>query len=564
MNRIRPPSYPPGIPLDIDARAYRSVGALFETSAAKFGPRAAFVNMGTAISYAEMERLTRCFAAFLQGVLKLPRGARVALMMPNVLQYPIAMLGALRAGCTVVNCNPLYTPRELKRQLQDSGAEVVVVMENFASVVEQVLAETSVEHVIVTGLGDMLALPKGLVVNFVVKHVRKLVPAWRLPQAVSFKTALRLGAKAPFERVDVGPDELAFLQYTGGTTGAPKGAMLSHGNIVANVEQGSAMLRPVIEDGREVVITALPLYHVFALTANCLTFLKVGATDVLITNPRDIAGFVKELARHRFSVITGVNTLFKALLNNPDFAKLDFSELRVSVAGGMAVQKTVAEEWKQTTGRALIEAYGLSEASPGVAMNPLDLADYNGTIGMPIPSTEIAIRSDDGRDLGVGEVGELCVRGPQIMKGYWNNPAETAKVMMADGFMRTGDLAIVDEAGFARIVDRKKDIIIVSGFKVYPLEIEEVMSMCPGVLEAAAFAVLDAESGHAVKVAVVRKDPALTAQDLIAHCRKHLTGYKIPRYVEFRDELPKSPIGKVLRRALVEKPDGAIEALRLS
>jgi long-chain acyl-CoA synthetase len=564
MNRIRPPSYPPGIPLDIDARAYRSVGALFETSAAKFGPRAAFVNMGTAISYAEMERLTRCFAAFLQGVLKLPRGARVALMMPNVLQYPIAMLGALRAGCTVVNCNPLYTPRELKRQLQDSGAEVVVVMENFASVVEQVLAETSVEHVIVTGLGDMLALPKGLVVNFVVKHVRKLVPAWRLPQAVSFKTALRLGAKAPFERVDVGPDELAFLQYTGGTTGAPKGAMLSHGNIVANVEQGSAMLRPVIEDAREVVITALPLYHVFALTANCLTFLKVGATDVLITNPRDIAGFVKELARHRFSVITGVNTLFKALLNNPDFAKLDFSELRVSVAGGMAVQKTVAEEWKQTTGRALIEAYGLSEASPGVAMNPLDLADYNGTIGMPIPSTEIAIRSDDGRDLGVGEVGELCVRGPQIMKGYWNNPAETAKVMMADGFMRTGDLAIVDEAGFARIVDRKKDIIIVSGFKVYPLEIEEVMSMCPGVLEAAAFAVLDAESGHAVKVAVVRKDPALTAQDLIAHCRKHLTGYKIPRYVEFRDELPKSPIGKVLRRALVEKPDGAIEALRLS
>ncbi len=553
MKRIWLSKYPAGVASDIDAGAYRSIGALFETSVAKFGPRAAFVNMGTAISYSEMERLTRCFAAYLQGVLKLPRGARVALMMPNVLQYPIAMFGALRAGCTVVNCNPLYTSRELKHQLQDSGAEVVVVMENFASVVEQVAAATNVKCVVVTGLGDMLAFPKSLMVNFVVKHVKKLVPAWRLPQATSFKTALQLGAKTPFERVDVGPDELAFLQYTGGTTGAPKGAMLTHRNIVANTEQGHAMLRPVLEEGREVIITALPLYHIFALTANCLTFLKIGATDVLITNPRDIKGFVKELAHWRFSVITGVNTLFNALLNNPDFAKLDFSALRVSVAGGMAVQKAVAEKWKQTTGKALIEAYGLSEASPGVAMNPLDLADYNGSIGLPMPSTEIAIRDDDGRDLCVGEVGELCVRGPQVMKGYWKDPTETAKVMMADGFMRTGDLAIIDEAGFVRIVDRKKDIIIVSGFKVYPLEVEEVMAMCPGVLEAAVFGVRDAESGHAVKVAVVRKDPALTAQDLIAHCRKHLTGYKIPRYVEFRDELPKSPIGKILRRALVEK-----------
>jgi long-chain acyl-CoA synthetase len=522
-------------------------------SAEKFGPRVAFVNMGTAISYSEIERMTRCFAAYLQGVLKLPKGARVALMMPNVLQYPIAMLGALRAGCTVVNCNPLYTPRELRRQLQDSGAEVVVVMENFASVVEQVVAATDVEHVVVTGLGDMLAFPKSLMVNFVVKRVKKLVPAWRLPLAISFKTALRLGATAPFERVDVGPDELAFLQYTGGTTGAPKGAMLSHGNIVANVEQARAWLRPVLEEGREVVITALPLYHIFALTANCLTFLRIGATNVLITNPRDVKGFVKELARHRFSVITGVNTLFNALLNNRDFAKLDFSSLRVSLGGGMAVQKAVAEKWKQTTGKALIEAYGLSEASPGVTMNPLDLANYNGSIGLPIPSTEIAIRDDDGRDLGVGEVGELCVRGPQVMKGYWKDPTETAKVMTADGFLRTGDLAIVDEAGFVRIVDRKKDIIIVSGFKVYPLEVEEVVAMCPGVLEAGAFGVSDEESGHAVKVAVVRKDPALTAQDLIAHCRRHLTGYKVPRHVEFRAELPKSPIGKVLRRALVEK-----------
>jgi long-chain acyl-CoA synthetase len=329
--------------------------------------------------------------------------------------------------------------------------------------------------------------------------------------------------------------------------------MLTHGNIVANMQQAHAWLRPVLEDGRETIITALPLYHIFALTANCLTFLKIGATDVLITNPRDIAGFVKELARHRFSVISGVNTLFKALLNNPDFVKLDFKPLRVSVGGGMAVQETVAEKWKQTTGKALIEAYGLSEASPGVTMNPLDLANYNGSIGLPIPSTEIAIRDDDGRDLGVGEVGELCVRGPQVMKGYWKDPTETAKVMTADGFLRTGDLAIVDEAGFVRIVDRKKDIIIVSGFKVYPLEVEEVVAMCPGVLEAGAFGVSDEESGHAVKVAVVRKDPALTAQDLIAHCRRHLTGYKVPRHVEFRAELPKSPIGKVLRRALVEK-----------
>ena len=553
------PSHPPGTVFGVDVGAHPSIGALFEASAEKFGPRAAFVNMGTAISYSEMERLTRCFAAYLQGVLKLQRGARVALMMPNVLQYPIAMLGALRAGYTVVNCNPLFTPRELKRQLQDSGAEIVVVMENFASVVEQVIAATNVKRVVVTGLGDMLGFPKSLGVNFVVKHVKKLVPAWRLPQAISFKTALRSGAKIPFERVDVGPDELAFLQYTGGTTGTPKGAMLTHANLIANVAQGHAVLRSVLEEGREVIVTALPLYHVFALTANCLTFLKIGATDVLITNPRDIAGFVKELARSRFSVITGVNTLFKALLNNPDFAKLDFSPLHVSVAGGMAVERPVAERWKQTTGTPLIEAYGLSEASPGVAMNSSDVDDYNGSIGLPLPFTEIAIRNDDGSDLGVGEIGELCVRGPQVMKGYWNNPAETAKVMMVDGFMRTGDLAIVDEAGFVKIVDRKKDIIIVSGFKVYPLEVEEVMSMCPGVLEAAAFGIPDAESGHAVKVAVVRKDSALTAQDLIAHCREHLTRYKVPRHVEFWDELPKSPIGKVLRRALVERIGEASE-----
>jgi long-chain acyl-CoA synthetase len=550
MERIWLSRYPPGVPFDVDVTAYRSIGEVLETSAAKFGPRAAFINMGAAINYSQVERLTRDFAAYLQAVLKLPRGARVALMMPNVLQYPIALFGALRAGYTAVNCNPLYTPRELKHQLQDSGAEVIVVLENFAWVVEQATAGTAVKHVIVAKLGDMLGFPRGMAVNFIVRYARRLVPAWRIPGAVSFKRALRLGANAPFERVNVSPDDLAFLQYTGGTTGTPKGAMLSHGNIVANLQQAHAWLRPVLEEGREIIVTALPLYHIFALTANCMTFMKIGATNVLITNPRDIPGFVKELARYPFSVITGVNTLFNALLNNPDFSKLDFVPLRVSLGGGMAVQKAVAERWKRTTGKALIEAYGLTETSPGVAMNPLDLADYNGSIGLPIPSTEIAIRDDEGKDASIGEVGELCVRGPQVMKGYWMKPDETAKVMTPDGFLRTGDLATMDEAGFVRIVDRKKDMIIVSGFKVYPNELEDVVAMCPGVLEAGAFGVPDQVSGQAVNVAVVRKDPALTAQEVIAHCRKYLTAYKIPRHIEFVDELPKSPIGKVLRRAL--------------
>jgi len=552
MERIWLPRYPVGVPSDVDVAVYRSVCDVFERSAARFGPRAAFVNMGTAISYSALDRLTRDFAAYLQSVLKLPRGSRVALMMPNVLQYPIALFGVLRAGCAAVNCNPLYTPSELHHQLDDSGAETIVVVENFAWAVQQAIASTRVRHVVVTGLGDMLTFPKSLLVNSMVKYVKRLVPAWRLQDAVPFRTALQLGARARFEPVDVGPDDLAFLQYTGGTTGVPKGAMLSHANIIANLEQAHAWLRTTLEEGREVVITALPLYHVFALTANCMLFLKIGATNVLVTNPRDVPGFVKELARHRFTVITGVNTLFNALLNNPDFTRLDFSPLRVSLAGGMALQKVVAERWKRVTRKTLLEGYGLTEASPFVAANPLDLADYNGSIGLPMPSTEIAIRDDDGRDLGVGEVGELCVRGPQVMKGYWQRPAETANVMTPDGFLRTGDLATVDPAGFVRIVDRKKDMIIVSGFKVFPTELEDVVAMCPGVLESAAFGVPDEASGQAVRLAVVSKDPALTVADVIAHCRKHLTGYKIPRYVEFRDELPKSPIGKVLRRALSE------------
>jgi len=550
MERIWLPRYPRSVPADVDVAQYRSICEVFERSAAAFSTHAAFVNMGTAISYAKFDRLTRDFAAYLQSVLKLPRGTRVALMMPNVLQYPIALFGVLRAGCTVVNCNPLYTASELQHQLEDSDAEAIVVMENFASVAEQAIASTSVRHVVVTGLGDMLKFPTGLLVNFIVKFVKRLVPAWRLLGAIRFKSALRLGAGAPFKRVDLGPEDLAFLQYTGGTTGVPKGAMLTHRNILANLQQAHAWLRPVLEEGHEIVITALPLYHIFALTANCMVFLKIGATNVLVTNPRDLPGFVKELARHRFTVITGVNTLFNALLNNSEFLKLDFTPLRVSLAGGMAVQKEVAEKWKRVTRKTMIEAYGLTETSPGVAINPLDIAEYNGSVGLPMPSTEIAIRDDDGHDLPLGEVGELCVRGPQVMKGYWKQPAETAHVMTPDGFLRTGDLATVDETGFVRIVDRKKDMIIVSGFKVYPTELEDVIAMCPGVLESGVFGVPDSASGQAVSVAVVKTDPALTAQDVISHCRKYLAAYKIPRHVEFRDKLPKSPLGKVLHRAL--------------
>jgi long-chain acyl-CoA synthetase len=553
MERIWLARYPQGIPADVNVAEYGSVGEMFDKSVAKFGPRAAYTNMGTAISYSELDRLSRAFAAYLQSALKLKKGARVALMMPNILQYPVALFGALRAGYTVVNCNPLYSPRELEHQLADSGAQVVVIAENFASVLAKVIARTAVQHVITTQLGDMLGFPKNLAVNFVVKSVRKMVPAWNIPGAVSFKSVLRRGAAQTFEPVDVSPDDLAFLQYTGGTTGVPKGAMLSHGNIIANLQQSHAWLKPVLEEGREIIITALPLYHIFALTANCLVFLKIGATNVLITNPRDIPAFVKELAKHRFTVITGVNTLFNALLNYPDFARLDFTPLKVSVGGGMAVQQAVAQRWKEVTGKALIEAYGLTEASPGVTLNPLDLEDYNGSIGLPIPNTEIAIRDDSGQDLPIGQIGELCVRGPQVMKGYWKRPEETAEVMTADGFLRTGDLARVDEDGFVRIVDRKKDMIIVSGFNVYPNEIEDVVAMCAGVLESGVVGVPDPKSGEAVKLVVVKRETALTANELIAHCRNHLTGYKIPRHVEFRSELPKSPIGKVLRRALREE-----------
>lgn len=553
MESIWRKSYPANIPDEVNIHEYESVGELFEKSAATYGERAAYVNMGKALSYYELERLSRYFGAYLQETLKLEPGARVAIVLPNVLQYPIAMFGALRAGYAVVNCNPLYTPRELEYQLKDSGAEAIVIVENRAWVLAEIIARTDIKHVIVTKLGDMLDFPKRTLVNFAVKYVRKIVPAWRISGAISFLSVLRHGASVEWRPRSVGPDDIAFLQYTGGTTGVPKGAMLTHGNILANLQECHAWLKSVLEEGRETIITALPLYHIFALTANCLTFFKIGATNVLITDPRDIPGFIKELVKHPFTAITGVNTLFGALLHNEDFIKLDFTRLRVALGGGMAVTKAVAEKWKSVTKMPLIEAYGLTETSPAVTINPLNLQDYNGSIGLPIPCTEVSIRDDEGHDLPVGQAGELCVRGPQVMKGYWNRPEETAKVFTPDGFLRTGDIAVVDEQGFIRIVDRKKDMILSSGFKIWPNEIEQVIAMHPGVLEVGAVGVPDPNAGEVVKIVVVKKDPDLTAEDLIAYCRKNLTGYKIPSQVEFRAELPKTNVGKILRRALREQ-----------
>ncbi|MDH3660556.1 MAG: AMP-binding protein [Alphaproteobacteria bacterium] len=543
-------SYPPGIPPTIDVGDYRSLVDMYEQSVSAFAEKIAFVHMDKAMTFRELDRLCLAFAAYLQGELQLEKGARVALMMPNMLQYPIALFGALRAGCTVVNCNPLYTPRELEHQLKDSGAEAIVILENFASVLEPIIDKTEVKHVIVTKLGDMLGFPKGLVVNAVVRFIKKMVPSWRIPGALSFGSVLKQGLQQELRPMDLGHDDLAFLQYTGGTTGVPKGAMLSHGSMVANLLQAKAWLKPFVSEGGETIITALPLYHIFALTANCFTHFVIGATNVLITNPRDISALVKEMSKHPFTAITGVNTLFNALLNNAAFAELDFSKLRLCLAGGMSLHQSVADRWKQVTGRPLLEAYGLTETSPAVTINPLDLDNANGSIGLPIPSTEVAIRDDDGKDLPIGEAGELCVRGPQVMVGYWQRPAETAEVMTPDGFLRTGDIAVMDEKGFIRIVDRKKDMILVSGFNVYPNEIEEVVSTHPGVLEVGAVGVPDAKSGEAIKIVVVKKDVTLTSESLITFCHSKLTGYKVPHHIEFRDELPKTNVGKVLRRAL--------------
>ncbi len=550
MERIWLKSYSAGVPAEVDIGAYRSIVDLFEQSVAKFSDKPALIQMGATLTYADVDRLSRNFAAYLSEELKLQKGARVALMMLNILQYPIALLGALRAGYVVVNCNPLYTARELERQLADSGAEAVIIIENFASVLQEALPRTAIKHVITTRIGDMLGWGQGTLVNFVVKYVKGLVPAWSISGAVEFRTALRRGANLAWTAPSIEPDDIAFLQYTGGTTGVPKGAMLMHRNIVANLQQHHAHLNAVLREGRDVVITAIPLFHIYALTVSCLLAIKVGAANVLIVNPRDISGLVKELKKHRFTCLPGVNTLFKALLDSPEFARLDFSSLSIAASSGSALQKAVAMKWKAITGKTLIEAYGLTETSPVVTCNPTDLIEFNGSCGLPIPSTEVAIKDEQDDDLPIGEAGELCVRGPQVMKGYWNKPDETAKVMTADGFLRTGDIATMDESGFVRIVDRKKDMINVSGFKVYPTEVEEVVSMHSGVRDVGAVGVPDPVSGEAVKVIVVRRDPSLTDAELRTHCRKYLTSYKVPRVIEFRDELPKTNLGKILRRAL--------------
>jgi len=550
-------SYPPSVPAEIDTGAYASIVELLETACDRFRHRPAFSNMGRTLDYDDIDRLSKHFASYLLNELKLSKGDRVAIMLPNVLQYPVALFGALRAGLTVVNTNPLYTARELRHQLHDASASAIIVLDNFAATLAEVLHDTPVKHVVTTGLGDLIGTPKGAIVNFVVRHVKKLVPPFSIPHAVRFKTALAIGARKAPPKVPVTHDDIAFLQYTGGTTGVAKGAMLTHRNMVANMLQASSWIMSTLREGEEVIITAIPLYHIFALTANCLVFMKTGGLNVLITNPRDMKGFVKELGKIRFTAMTGVNTLFNGLLNTPGFDKLDFSPFKFTMGGGMAVQRVVADRWKKTTGVTLVEAYGLTETSPAACINPLDLPAYNGSIGLPVPSTDASIQDDDGKQLPVGEVGELCLRGPQVMKGYWNRPDETAKVITPDGWLHTGDIAKMDEKGYFYIVDRKKDMILVSGFNVYPNEVEDVVAQIPGVLEVAAVGVPDEKSGEAVKVVVVKKDPNLTAETIKQYCKENLTGYKHPKYIEFRDSLPKTNVGKILRRELRDNPKAA-------
>ena len=550
MEKVWLESYPPGIPEEIDVSGYQSVTDVFEQAIERFGEKPCFANLGTTLTYSEMDRYTDQLASYLQGLPGMEKGDRVAIMMPNVLQNPISIFATLRAGFTVVNTNPLYTSRELKHQLSDSGAKAIIVMENFCHTLEEVIDETPVQHVITTQLGDLLRFPKSIIVNLVVKYVKKMVPAFSLPQRVTFNNALQQGAARPHQAVPCSHDDLAFLQYTGGTTGVAKGAMLTHGNMIANMQQASAWIKNIVEDGKEVIITALPLYHIFSLTANCLTFMKAGGLNYLITNPRDMPGFVKELQGLRFTAMTGVNTLFNGLMNTPGFEKIDFTSLKLSLGGGMAVQQPVAERWQKLTGTPLLEAYGLTETSPAVCINPLNLKEYNGAIGLPVPSTEVSVQDTEGNILPQGEIGELCVRGPQVMKGYWQRPEETAKVISSDGWFKTGDVAQMDEQGYFRIVDRLKDMILVSAFNVYPNEVETVIASHEGVLEVGVIGHPNEASGEVVKAVIVKKDPALTEEAVIEHCRKNLTGYKVPKIVEFRDELPKTNVGKILRREL--------------
>ena len=554
MEKVWLKNYPAGIPQEIDPGTYRSITDVFLQSVKRFGENPCFSNLGATLSYNEMDRYTDQLASYLQNLPAMEKGDRVVIMMPNVLQNPISIFAALRAGFTVVNTNPLYTSRELEHQLTDSGAKAIIVMENFCHTLAEVIDKTSIRHVITTQVGDMLHFPKSLIVNLVVKYVKKMVPQFSLPGRVKFNKALQLGANQEHGEVSCNHDDIAFLQYTGGTTGVAKGAMLTHGNMVANMQQASAWLQNDIAEGEEVIITALPLYHIFSLTANCLTFMKFGSLNYLITNPRDMPGFVKELQHLKFTAITGVNTLFNGLMNTPGFDQIDFSSLKIALGGGMAVQQPVAERWKKLTNTPILEAYGLTETSPAVCINPLNLEEYNGSIGLPVPSTEVSVQDDKGNLLAQGETGELCVRGPQVMKGYWQRPEETAKVLSDDGWLRTGDVAQMDELGFFRIVDRLKDMILVSGFNVYPNEIESVIAAHEGVLEVGVIGVPDPIRGEIVKAVIVKKDPVLDEAAIEEHCRESLTAYKVPKIIEFRDELPKSNVGKILRRELRESP----------
>jgi long-chain acyl-CoA synthetase len=557
MDKIWLKSYPPGVPAEVDPSQLRSLKELLEKTFTEHADGVAYVQMDAELTYRQVDELSRAFAAWLQhaGFVK---GDRFAIMLPNTLQYPIALFGALRAGLIVVNTNPLYTAPELEHQLSDSGATGILVLENFAHILEKTLPRTAVKQVLVTAVGDFLGFPKSVIVNCVVRQLRKQVPAWNIPQAVSFKAAVAEGKKLPLAAVEVGPGDLAFLQYTGGTTGVSKGAMLSHGNVATNVLQAEAWFGTRLKDFSSggLVVTAIPLYHIFALQANCLLFARLGWKNLLIINPRDLPAFVRDMTKHPPNYITGVNTLFNALLNAPGFERIDFSKLRTALGGGMAVQATVAQRWKEATGRVLTQAWGLTETSPGACINPMDL-DFNGSIGLPISSTEIAIKDDAGEDLELGQIGEICVRGPQVMRGYWKRPDETAKVMLPGGWLRTGDVGHMDERGFVYIEDRKKDMILVSGFNVYPNEVEAAACDCAGILEAAAIAQPDERSGEVVALFVVRKDPALTERDVIDHCRRSLAAYKVPKHVYFRNELPKSNVGKILRKTLRQELRGA-------
>ncbi|WP_049248454.1 AMP-binding protein [Neisseria elongata] len=543
-------SYEKGVKAEIDETLYQSIPDVFRQSVEKFANQPAFQNMGKTLTYAEVGKLAEDFASYLQNVLKLPRGERVAIMLPNLLQYPIALFGILQAGLVAVNTNPLYTPRELEHQLKDSGATTIIVLENFANTLELVLPRTQIKHVIVASVGEMFGFFKGSLINFVLRKVKKMVPEYRISDTIPFQTALKEGAAHTFRPVSLTREDTALLQYTGGTTGVAKGAILSHGNICANMQQAAEWIVNLLRPGKETVIAALPLYHIFALTVNLMIFTQAGSKIILITNPRDMKSFIGDMKKERVSVFVGVNTLFNGMVNQPDFATVDFSSLKLTLGGGMATQKAVAEKWKNITGTPIVEAYGLTEASPGVCANPLNIPAYTGGIGLPIPSTEIELRDADGNEVAQGQPGEMWIRGPQVMKGYWNRPEETAKVLDARGFLATGDIAVMDEKGWFKLVDRKKDLIVVSGFNVYPNEVEDVAASHPKVLEAACIGVSSPKTGEALKLFIVKKDESLTAEELIAFCRTELTAYKVPKDIEFRDELPKSNVGKILRREL--------------